>query len=148
MVPHVRLFPSVAEARRHLQKNNKRYTNEWVDVGTEMAEVAMSERPFAVKRNRHFIVQLYHYETKEWGMCVRLSCNRTNLDVQGNWCDGITWDELQEIKSKCGYGDRVALEVFPEDSELIMDSNMRHLIVLPLNTRPSFAWTRKENAAE
>ena len=43
--------------------------------------------------------------------------------------DGITWDELQRIKSECGYGDNDAIEFYPKDSNVINTANIRHLYV-------------------
>lgn len=43
--------------------------------------------------------------------------------------DGITWDELQQIKSDCGFGDFDAIEFYPKDSDVINNGNLRHLYV-------------------
>jgi hypothetical protein len=56
------------------------------------------------------------------------------------WVDGITWDQLQEIKRGVGLGDKLAVEVYPEDKNIVNVANMRHLFVLP--ERPLFAWAR------
>jgi hypothetical protein len=52
----------------------------------------------------------------------------------------MTFDELQAIKSAVGYGDSCAVEIYPEDSDLVNDANMRHLWVL--QERPAFAWKK------
>lgn len=54
--------------------------------------------------------------------------------------DGISWDELQEIKSEMGRGDRFAVEIFPATNDLVNVANLRHLWILP--EPPPFAWRR------
>lgn len=56
------------------------------------------------------------------------------------WADGITWDELQEIKNMIGFAGKCAVEVYPEKANVVNVANMRHLFVLP--ERPDFAWSR------
>jgi hypothetical protein len=58
----------------------------------------------------------------------------------GRWLDGITWDELQHLKMLAGYGDRVAVEIYPPDSEVVNIANIRHLWLL--NEVPTFMWQR------
>ncbi|AHF89535.1 hypothetical protein OPIT5_03975 [Opitutaceae bacterium TAV5] len=85
-------------------------------------------------RNRHYLVQAF----AETGGVVRLSVNRTDIDRDGRWRDGITWDELQRIKAAVGFGDRQAVEIFPPDRDVVNVANIRHLWVLP-EPLP-FAW--------
>lgn len=56
------------------------------------------------------------------------------------WEDGITWDELMEVKRQCGRGETLAVEVFPKDSKIVNNGNVRHLWVVDGN---EFIWTRK-----
>ncbi len=69
------------------------------------------------------------------GIVCRLTVNRRELEADGGWKDGITWDELQGLKNECGYGNHDALEVYPRDANLVNVSSMRHLWILkdPLN---------------
>lgn len=43
--------------------------------------------------------------------------------------DGITWDELQQIKNDCGFIDKDAIEFYPKQSDVINTGNVRHLYV-------------------
>lgn len=81
----------------------------------------------------NFLVQQY----LENDGIIRLSICSTKRSGS-KWADGITWDQLQEIKRNIGFGDRLAVEVYPEDSKIVNVANMRHLFVLL--ERPSFAW--------
>jgi len=72
---------------------------------------------------------------------VRLTVNRTAMRPDGEWEDGITWDELQAIKREIGYGDYYAIEVYPKDADLVDLANMRHLWV-PAEDLP-YGWFRQ-----
>ena len=97
--------------------------------------VGLSTSPARVWRSRDFLVQLYTHEGTP-----RLSVNRTSMGGNGRWLDGITWDQLQEVKRQAGFGDRWAVEVFPADESLVDVANCRHLWLL--DGPPSFAWQR------
>ncbi|MDN3525677.1 hypothetical protein QWY79_10420 [Halomonas sabkhae] len=68
---------------------------------------------------------------------IRLSINDVMLEEDG-WADGMTWDELMEIKRQCGYADRPAVEIYPDDDNIVNVANMRHLWLLP--EAPAFMW--------
>lgn len=58
----------------------------------------------------------------------------------GRWDDGLVWDELQEIKRQLGYGNSQAVEIYPEDRNIVNVADMRHLWVLP--ARLNLGWVR------
>ena len=100
-----------------------------------------SKRPpnlFAVMRSADFLVQLF----QEADQIVRITVNRTMINSAGGWLEGITWDDLQQIKSECGYGHRDAVEVYPAEPDVVNVSNMRHIWVLPEPV--PFKWTRND----
>lgn len=68
----------------------------------------------------------------------RLSVNCTRKNAQGEWRDGITWDELYRVKNECLGLETWCVEVYPADSELVRDSNIRHLFVM--DEAPEYAW--------
>ena len=53
--------------------------------------------------------------------------------------DGIKWEELQQIKSDCGFGEFDAVELYPSNKDVINTANWRHLYIflssLPLVRR-------------
>lgn len=128
------------EANFFLQVENEKYHEHFQDVPKDDWARKWEARikPFRVLRNRHFLVQVF----KESGI-LRVSVNRTRLKEIGRWDDKITWDELQEIKSKLGYGEFDAVEIFPRDEDVVNVANMRHLWILTKATLP-FIW-RKES---
>jgi hypothetical protein len=88
-------------------------------------------------RSRRFLAQLYRQKDGS----LRLSVNRTSVDPAGDrWLDGITWDELQQVKAECGFGDHWAAEIYPPAADLVNVANVRHLFLLP--EAPAFAWKR------
>lgn len=54
---------------------------------------------------------------------VRLDIFRHDLK------DGITWDELQRIKSECGFGGKDGVEMYPRDEDVVNTANIRHLYI-------------------
>lgn len=95
----------------------------------------MKQRPKEAWRSRHFLVQVY----KECDGIERLSVCRTEINTSiQRFVDGITWDELQEIKRQCGRGDRLAVEIYPKDIDIVNVGNLRHLWIL--NEKLPFGW--------
>jgi hypothetical protein len=92
----------------------------------------------AVWRSRDYLVQVY----AERPGLHRLSINRSELAADGGWQDGISWEEIQRIKSECGFGDRDAVEIYPCDGDVVNVANIRHIWVFdePLD----FAWRGQE----
>lgn len=85
--------------------------------------------------SRHYLVQGF----AEMGDIVRLTVCSTTPSAD-SWADGLTWDELMEIKRQCGYGHRAAVEIYPDDSNIVNVANMRHLWVLP--EAPAYMWRK------
>ncbi len=140
--PHSALeSPEIRAKRAFLRQENAKYPdtlvclpkNQWpagygVSLKTETLEVWRSNR---------FLVQVVQEKHKQ---SVRLSVNRAELNAKGDsFQDGITWDELMQIKAQCGRADHWAVEVYPPDSQTVNVANMRHLWLL--SEPPAFAWT-------
>lgn len=92
---------------------------------------------FAVWRNNRFLVQAFD----DGVGALRLSICRSELDDKGNWRDGLTWDELQQIKNAVGFSDFDAVEVYPAEADVVNVANMRHLWVMTEQLK--FAWRTK-----
>jgi hypothetical protein len=87
--------------------------------------------PVLVFQSNKYLVQVYEEYTFEYPDLKRLSICRVKLGKGGRWQDGLTWDELQEIKRQCGYGDWWAIEVYPRDKDVVNVANLRHLWIMP-----------------
>lgn len=86
-------------------------------------------------QSREFTVQTFYVP----GEIIRLSVNRNRLTGTPRlYADGISWDDLQDIKNECGYADRMAVEIYPEADHLLNIINARHLWILP--SPLTFAW--------
>lgn len=116
----------------------------------KLAHVPMSEWPtkrdgptpvVQVMRSRDFLVQIYDETTR--GGWMRMSVTRTHIDSTGEWLDGITWDQLQRIKSEAGFGEHEAFEIFPRDRDIVNVAAIRHLWVLHSADQLPLTW-RKE----
>lgn len=78
--------------------------------------------------SRKFLAQVF----AEAGGIVRLSISRTTLKPgTSQWEEGITWEELQQVKRELGRGKLDAVEVYPADKDVVNVANMRHLWILP-----------------
>lgn len=91
--------------------------------------------PERVWRSRDFFVTYFALA----GKLPRLTVNRVQLGEDGRWRDGITWNDLQRIKSECGFGAVDAVEVYPANKDVVDKANMRHLWLVDA----PFAWRRE-----
>lgn len=81
-----------------------------------------------VFKSERFLVQVRQHNN-----IVRLAINKvkwSNIDGKIIWQDGITWDELQEIKNQCGFKDSWLCEYYPPQTKLVNIANVRHLWVM------------------
>lgn len=123
-------------AKRYLDRENRKWPETLTPAPMDQwPQPQENERiPKAVFRSRDYLVQVFD----EMNGLVRISANRTRIAADGNWSDGLTWDELQQIKSEVGYADKDAVEVYPHQMDIVNIYNMRHLWVFP---QPLFfAW--------
>lgn len=136
--------PEVRSKRAHLRRENARYSETLEAIPKEQwpsAYRALTCEHLQVFRSRHFLVQVVREQPSG---NVRLSVNRTALNDAGDsWEDGITWDELMQIKRQCGYASHWASEIYPPDHETVNVANLRHLWLLP--EAPAQAWVKKQH---
>lgn len=111
--------------------------------------VTDSNRPLAVWKSRDFLVQMFEdvimAGTEDEESFHRLSIARCELTNEGEWRDGITWDELMEIKRGIGMQDFWAVEIFPPDGDVVNVTNMRQLFIC---RQPAFAWVKPKPKPE
>lgn len=123
--------------RQYLRDESKKFGAALQEIHCSFSDPRAPRRAW---RSRDYLVQFYVESRTGIG---RLSINRAEIDSDGNWKDGITWDTLQRLKREAGFGDWQAIEFYPPDRDIVYDHNMRHLFLMeePL----PFAWTA-ENA--
>lgn len=122
---------------RQLKRDNMRYPAALVAVPWQEWPPARSadERRLKVFRSREFLVQV----CEDVGGAVRMSVNRTAwCERSGSWREDISWDDLQRLKREAGYGQRWAVEIYPDDHAVVNVANMRHLWLL--TEPPAYAW--------
>ncbi len=131
----------IINRQRALNLANKRYPEFLIEIDFKEYKYTlpltcpdMTKYPVQAWRSSQFFVQAFD----ERPGVIRLSINRTMIGNDGHWLGGITWDQLQEIKNQCGFGDLDGVEVFPPNKDLQFCTNMRHLFVFrdPLD----FVW--------
>lgn len=127
------------EPTRNQRKALERENLKWPLVLVKVDERLWPSRPNGLKevwRSRRFLVQVY----QENDGVERLTISRTTA-LYNDWKDGISWDDMQQIKYECGRGDKDALEVFPAEKDVVRVANMRHLWVFP--DQIPFVWRVK-----
>ena len=97
--------------------------------------------PFEVWRSRHFLVQLFN----EDGV-TRITVNRTHKPNGRDWAEGVSWDDLMQVKREIGRADLWAVELYPPDQHIVNLANMRHLWLL--DEPPAFGWRRSKGDPE
>ena len=120
------------EAQAYLDKESNKFGSEFIEI-----EAPITGRPKGFIRgcrNKYFLVQIFINKD-----VVRLSINRATINKEGTrWQDGITWDEIQDIKNKLGYQDKCAVELYPPEKHVVDVANIRHIFILPVV--PDFMW--------
>lgn len=128
---------------KQLIKDNKKLPKKMTRIPTVVGplSLAASERPggsplIEVWRSCKFLCQIY-----DEGDVERLSICRTEIDVNNRrWKDGITWEELDQVKHEVGRTYSVAIEFYPPPHKLINDANLRHLWVYKKTPDFPFMW--------
>ncbi|WP_308585043.1 hypothetical protein [uncultured Desulfovibrio sp.] len=88
-----------------------------------------------VWKSNRFLAQVF----SDAGGALRVSVNTIVAGKSGKWVDGITWEQLMDIKRQIGRGDEYAVEVLPRDNDIVNVANMRHFWILP---EPVCGWQR------
>lgn len=104
----------------------------------------MTHKPVAVWVSQKYLVQIFDEQPFNGITVMRATVCRVTITNHGQWNAGIEWEELQQIKSDVGFGEWYAMELFPQDSEVVNVANMRHLWMLekPL----SIGWFKKQES--
>lgn len=89
-----------------------------------------AKAPVKAYESRKYLAQLYDAGAHEGRTTMRLSVCRVTLGDDGRWEDGLGWEELMQVEREIGFGDLYAVEVYPQDSEIVNVANMRHLWLL------------------
>lgn len=126
--------------QKTVQRDNRKF-------GAQMQEIDISKlslppdidkkKPERAFRSNRFLAMLYPGDHPD--IEVRISVCRTAIRGDGEYVDGITWDELMMVKAECGYAYHDALEVYPALQDIVNISNIRHLFVL----QEELAWKWK-----
>lgn len=125
-----------------LADENRKWPKELVPVPSEhWAKDDIRDTRIAVWRSKAFLVQIFNQDGH-----TRISVNRTCLNANGHFTDGIDWDTMQAIKSAVGYHGYWAVEIFPPDDQMVNVANIRHMFIL--EDAPPFAWRVKRNGTE
>lgn len=126
----------IRQKQAYLRSVNKNYTASMVKIPhTDWPGHAhLKMGPVAVFRSSQFLAQVFD----ELDGARRISIQRTMIDEEGEWLQGISWDDLMRVKTQCGYPNVWAVEIYPSTDQIVNVANMRHIWLLP--HPPDFAW--------
>lgn len=128
------------QERRRLERENKQWPLELTPIPKGRWPLSgWDENRIEVWRSYGFLVQVFTSHDAS----LRMSVCRTEPDANGEWVDGITWDELQRLKREIGRADFYAVEVYPPDAWIVNVANMRHLWLHP--EPMTFGWNPENN---
>jgi hypothetical protein len=94
-------------------------------------------RPLKCWQSRKYLVQLFEVEGNSQAT-YRMTICRVTLNIDGRFDDGLSWEDLQDVKREVGFGDSYAVEVFPRDRDIVNVANMRHLWIC--ENPPDIGW--------
>lgn len=127
---------------RKVSRKDKRYLKQMnATFGDALERMALPDNDrnlIEVWRSKRFLMQVFYKS----GEPVRLSVNRTAVQPNGDWVEGITWEEMQRLKAECGRGALAGVEIYPPDDDIVNIANMRHMFVLA--EPPAFMWKKGE----
>lgn len=114
----------IRDNKKYLEKENAKYSDLFMEIPKESWPIIPRHHlePAKVLRSRKFLVVIYPEKN-----ALRISVNRTMINNRGEWIPDISWEELQEVKRLIGYGDHLAVEIYPRDKDVVNVANMRHL---------------------
>jgi len=125
-------------AVKYLKEKNKQYGDHLTYVAREDWPANSPPDLLLVMRSNAYLVQIHAAPSPAK---VRLSIIRSSI-IGNQWSDGIGWNDLQELKRQAGYGDALAVEVYPPAVDVVNVANMRHLWILDEDLDLPFVWRR------
>lgn len=119
-------FPTLTQrkkVRARILEENRRYPDTMVLVPHSDYKAKPPRELQEVWRSRTMLCQIYQY-----GGVTRLTISSTDYRAEtGAVRDGLSWDELMQVKRECGFGAYEAVEIYPADANIVNVANMRHL---------------------
>lgn len=112
---------------RKMMKQGWTAFEDWTLKATLTPTISWSKRPAGLEKfyqNSLYSVQL-HRKSSEWGEIVLLMVRRNDEAPVRSWPD------MQRIKNEIVGPERVAVEVYPDQADVVDQANMYHLWVLP-----------------
>lgn len=100
---------------------------DWTDRAHDTYAMRTAKIPNGLEcflKNSMYTVQVFTKHS-EWGPVKHLMVRRNDEGQIRSWSD------MQRIKNEIVGADRIAVEVFPAESELVDQANIYHLWVLP-----------------
>lgn len=93
----------------------------------------LEQQPLKVWCNNFCMVMLYPAKDNVLRLTIRLHDHRNGV---------LDFDALDSIKNDCGFSKYQAFEVYPDKADMVNACNLRHLWIMPLDTKLDIGWIR------
>lgn len=118
------------------------WTNELKEVPSDnmalqQSSLPLSQRPVKVWCSNTMMVMLYntfHPNTTVLRLTIRLHEHKNGI---------LDWDALMQIKDATGFSGYQAFEVYPDKADIVNAKNLRHLWIMPPDTKIDIGWIRR-----
>lgn len=130
--------------RKKIQKEHEKSLSQYSDnlelIAIEDYKTKINTPNNLIKAyvSKKYFVQLYQEKNKP--LRISIIKNKVNADLK--WEDGLTWDEIQNIKNEIGFENNDCVEIYPAQQNVVNVANMRHIWVM--NDPLPFSWKNGE----
>jgi hypothetical protein len=132
-------------SRRRTQKEHSKSLKNYSDNLEEVALNQYERKPDNLVKayvSKKYLVQLYQEDNKP----LRISIIRNKININMKWEDGITWEEIQDVKNEIGFKDKDCVEIYPARENVVNVANMRHVWVM--DELLPFSWKKNSRLPE
>ena len=106
-------------------------------VFSTLSSMPIDIQPKAVWCSNQLMVMYYPNENGQARLTIRLHEHKQGV---------LDWDALQQIKTECGFSSYQAFEVYPESRDVVNARDLRHLWLMPKNSKLAIGWIREKNS--
>lgn len=128
------------QVNRYIARESQKFSEEMQQIPCEQwtsIHKSTKCKTLALWRSKKFMAQV----VQEPNGSIRISINRTSINSKYQFIDGISWDDLQNIKNQIGFQDHDCIELYPAQEDVVNVANIRHLFVLPETS--FYNWVKK-----
>lgn len=126
--------------KRKIEKENKKFSNRLEKIPSDDLPDHTDDTMLDAYRSAEYLVQVFDVSDLMPGL-IQISVQRMMINRNGEFADGIPFDDLQIIKNEVGFSNYDAVEILPRHIDYYTKPNVRYIWVLTKSTLP-FIWRR------